>query len=104
MRMMFSVDYTKDRFGKYTEEEFNKVVSNLSQYDPKTVTDIQLILIDPIYAPIWIKPDRCEYCDSYTYELLNVNTHAHIFTICDKCIQKHFVDMLKSPVDEDTYF
>lgn len=75
-----------------------KCIDTVLSFDKDSVTILELLLIDPIFAPRMLQR-QCTHCRKTGYSMMRVNSVSSVFFICKDCCHELFVKPFEEEVD-----
>lgn len=82
----------------FTTDEL-KFITNVRAQDRENVTILELLMMDPIWAPKFLHR-QCECCKVKGYRMLRIqSSRSGTMYVCRDCVDKMFVKPFDEPVD-----
>lgn len=74
----------------------SEIIERVLSLDRSQTSIVELLLIDPIYAPNLLKQWVCSNCNKKSYDILRViNIPGSVSFLCKDCVETLFVNPFK---------
>ena len=73
----------------------SEIIERVLSLDRTLTSIVELLLIDPIYAPNLLKQLVCSNCNKKSYDILMINIPGSVSFLCKDCVETLFVNPFK---------